>query len=83
MQFNNPHRKIKNNMTIQHLIKSMGRSPSRTSVVRLAVQRKKFSFPDTPMKFSLKLLVLLLSASFCLQASAATFTVTNTGITVA
>ena len=79
MQFNNPHRKIKNNMTVQHLIKSMGRSPSRTSVVRLAVQRKKFSFPDTPMKFSLKLLVLLLSASFCLQASAATFTVTNTG----
>jgi Cep192 domain 4 len=28
----------------------MGRSPSRTSVVRLAVQRKKFSFPNTPMK---------------------------------
>jgi hypothetical protein len=79
MQFNNPHRKIKKNMTVQHLIKLMGRSPSRTSVMRLAVQRKKFSFPDTPMKFSLKLLVLLLSASFCLQASAAAFTITNTG----
>jgi hypothetical protein len=50
MQFNNPPRKIKNNMPVQPLIKSMGRSPSRTSVVRLAVQRKKFSFPNTPMK---------------------------------
>ena len=36
------------------------------------------SFPLIPMKLSLKLLVTLVSASFCLQASAATITVTNT-----
>ena len=34
--------------------------------------------PHTLMKLSLKLLALLVSASFCLQASAATITVTNT-----
>ncbi len=48
------------------------------SVVRPALQRKKFSFHTPPMKLSLKLLASLVSASFCLQASAATITVINT-----
>jgi hypothetical protein len=46
--------------------------------VRPALQRNKFSLPLTPMKLSLKLLAALVSASFCLQASAATITVINT-----
>src|SRR6266496_3534151 len=36
------------------------------------------SFPLISMKLSLKLLAVLVSASFCLQASAATITVINT-----
>ena len=51
---------------------------SRMSVVRLAVQRKKFSFPNAPMKHLLRIFALIVSASFYLQASAATVTVTNT-----
>src|SRR6266571_8497374 len=39
---------------------------------------QKIQLPHMPMKLSLKLLATLVSASFCLQASAATITVINT-----
>src|SRR6266571_3071331 len=47
-----------------------------TPLVRNSINRP--SFPHIPMKLSLKLLAALVSASFCLQASAATVTVINT-----
>ena len=37
MQFNNPPRKIKNNMTTTHLKKSMGSSPSRLALLFIAL----------------------------------------------
>jgi hypothetical protein len=55
-------------MTTLHLRKSIGRSPG-----------KKSSFHSRPMKGSLNILALILSASFCLQASASTITVQDTG----
>src|SRR5438477_534679 len=39
---------------------------------------QKIQLPHIPMKLSLQLLTVLVSASFCLQASAATITVINT-----
>ena len=39
---------------------------------------QKIQLPHIPMRLSLKLLAVLVSASFCLQASAATITVINT-----
>jgi hypothetical protein len=50
---------------------------SRTSVVRPTLQRKKFSFPHTPMKLSLKFLVALVAISLCRQIPAATFNIAD------
>jgi hypothetical protein len=43
MQFNNPTIKIKNNMTIPHLIKSIGRSPLRRGVLLIALTLASFA----------------------------------------
>ena len=45
MQFNNPPRKIKNNMTALHLIKSMGRSPSRFAFLLIPLALAIFTSP--------------------------------------
>ena len=51
MQFNNPPRKIKNNMTALHLIKSMGRSPSRFAFLLIPLALAIFTSPvDAAMK---------------------------------